>query len=319
MNYNRRKFLGRLGQFGLLAGTSLILPPSLKAFHGQLLAQSDEAPELIKLSILHTNDVHSRIEPFPMDGGRNQGKAGAARRAALINKIREEEKHVLLLDAGDMFQGTPYFNYFKGELELKLMSAMGYEAGTLGNHDFDAGIENLEKQLKAHANFPILNCNYNFEDTPMQGLAQPYSIIKKGPLKIGLTGVGIELQGLVPAPLYGQTQYQDPQKALNKMGRFLKEEKKCDYVICLSHLGYSYKHNKISDLVLAQNSEAVDLIIGGHTHTFLEQPTLVQNPKGEEVLVSQAGWAGILLGRIDVYFEPSKKKKCISCQNTIIE
>ncbi len=304
----RRTFL----KYSTVAGASFLIPQGLNA-----AAILDEDYSEHKLTILHTNDVHSRIEPFPMDGGKNQGQGGIAKRAALLKKIRSEEKNVLLLDAGDMFQGTPYFNYFNGELEIKLMSQLGYDAGTIGNHDFDAGIDNLKKQL-AHASFPIINSNYNFTDTIMNGGAEPYKIIKKGPIKIGITGVGVELKGLVPEPLYKETQYLNPLESANKYAAILKNDYNCDYVICLSHLGYAYKENKISDMVLAAESKNIDLIIGGHTHTFLDKPTLAKNKEDKEVLVTQAGWAGIVLGRIDVYFEKSRKRKCVQCNNILI-
>lgn len=164
----------------------------------------------LKLTILHTNDTHSRLEPFPMDGGRNQGLGGVAGRARLINQIRQEEEHVLLLDAGDIFQGTPYFNIYKGEPEIRAMSTLGYDACTIGNHDFDAGMENLATQLTRHANFPMLVCNYDFTGTPMEYKTQPYKIFKKGKLKIGVFGVGIEGKGLIPDNLFGATKYLDP-------------------------------------------------------------------------------------------------------------
>lgn len=302
----RRDFL----KYSSLSSAGLIIPSSLDGISPLLQDAS-----LHKLTILHTNDVHSRIDPFPMDGGSNQGKGGVAKRMALINRIRSEEKNVILLDAGDMFQGTPYFNYFQGELEVKMMSNMGYDAATLGNHDFDGGIENLQKQLIKHASFPIINANYLFENTAMKDMAQPYKIIKKGPMKIGITGVGIELNGLVPKSLYKETYYIDPIAAADKYAGILKNDYKCDYVICLSHLGYSYKTDKISDLRLAASSQNIDLIIGGHTHTFLDQPTSWKNKAGKSILVTQAGWAGIVLGRIDVFFEKSKKKNCVSCNN----
>lgn len=297
----RREFLKYTG----LTGGSLLVPSGINA-----LGVLDES--IHKLTILHTNDVHSRIDPFPMDGSSNQGKGGAAKRMAIISKIRAEEKNVILLDAGDMFQGTPYFNYFRGELEIKLMSQMGYDAATLGNHDFDAGIENLRDQLKSFANFPIINANYKFDDTAMKGMTVPYKIIRKGPLKIGITGVGIELNGLVPKKLCGDTQYLNPLESAEKNAKLLKAEFNCDYVICLSHLGYSYKTDQMSDLKLAAASSNIDLIIGGHTHTFLEKPSSVVNAIGREVLVTQAGWAGMILGRVDVFFERRTRKKSVS-------
>ena len=213
---NRRKFIIQ----GAFAAGALGLPKGLLA--------SEEA---INLTILHTNDVHSRLEPFPMDGSANAGKGGVAARASLIQQIRQKEEHILLLDAGDIFQGTPYFNIFKGEPEMKAMQMMGYDAGVMGNHDFDAGLENFVKQLTVHGKFPILMSNYAFERTPMEGIVQPYKIFKKGKLKIGVTGVGIELQGLVPENLFGNTVYLDPIANVNKVANYLKNDKKCDKII----------------------------------------------------------------------------------------
>jgi len=256
------------------------------------------------LTILHTNDLHSRIDPF--DEGRNKGKGGMARRATLIEKLRKENKNLLLLDAGDIWQGTPYFNFFNGELEYKLMSQMGYDAATLGNHDFDGGMENILKQLPL-ANFPFLIANYDFSSTILKNAFQPYKIFNKNGLKIGVFGLGIELKGLVPDKLYKETIYLDPVEKAKEMTQEL-HNKKCDLVICLSHLGYKYdSENKISDLTLAAKIPGIDIIIGGHTHTFLEKPNMIINPEGKEVLVNQAGWGGILLGKIDVTFNQGKK------------
>ncbi len=272
-------------------------------------------PEITHLTILHTNDVHSRIEPF--ESGRYKGLGGIAKRASLIQNVRKEQEHVLLLDAGDMFQGTPYFNYFGGELEFKLMQQLQYDAATIGNHDFDAGIDGLHKQLK-HIKFPLLSANYDFQDTVMNGSVNPYKIFQKKDIRVGVLGIGIELEGLVPKRHYKATRYLDPIKKANYYASILKDDEKCDFVICLSHLGYEYKTNKVSDVVLAKASKNIDLIIGGHTHTFLNQPTVVQNAEGEEVLINQVGWAGIILGRIDVYFERNYKKRCSTCKNMLV-
>jgi len=274
--------------------------------------------KLTKLTILHTNDVHSRIDPFPMDGGKYQGLGGAAARAAVIDKIRQNESAVILLGAGDIFQGTPYFNEFKGEIEFKLMSKMNYDAATIGNHDFDLGIKGLHKQLP-HANFDFINCNYNLKDTILHDKVSLYKIYKKGDVKIGVLGVGIELQGLVPKNLYGDTQYLDPIVSANKIAELLRKEKNCNYVICLSHLGYSYRGNKISDKDLAAQTSNIDLIIGGHTHTFLKNAETKLNAEGKEVLISQVGWGGINLGHIEVVFEKNFKSKCTLCKNTLIK
>ena len=299
----RRTFLRQAA----LAGAALVTG-------SQSFAAHSKSTEFVKLTILHTNDVHSRIEPFPMDGSRNQGRGGAAKRAALINKIRKEEQNVLLFDAGDYFQGTPYFNFFGGELEIKLMSEMKYDAAAIGNHDFDYGIDGLLKQLP-HANFPFLAANYDFSNTVLKDKTQPYKIFQKQGIKIGVFGLGIELEGLVPKALYGNTVYLDPIESADRCASKLKEELKCDYVICLSHLGYKYQDAKVSDHTLAQNSEHLDLIIGGHTHTFLQAPTAIKNRKGETVLINQAGFAGLMLGRIDLLFERNRKGRCMTCEN----
>jgi 5'-nucleotidase len=260
----------------------------------------------LQLTILHTNDMHSRIEPFP-DGNKREAKLGGmARRAALIAQIRKESPHVLLLDAGDIFQGTPYFNYFGGELEFKLMSQMGYDAATLGNHDFDNGLDGLERMLP-HAKFPFLSANYDFSRTLLKNRFQPYKIFRKGPLKIGVFGLGIELKGLVPEQLAGGTQYQDPIGVAKEMVQEL-QGKGCHLIVCLSHLGYKYNEDKVSDQKLAQAVEGIDLIIGGHTHTFMEQPQALRQAHGHETLIHQVGWAGMRLGRIDYVFEKNKKK-----------
>jgi 5'-nucleotidase len=302
---NRRKFLTQ----SALAAGALLAPPRLMA------AGLDY--DVKKLTILHTNDVHSRIDPFPMDGGRNQGLGGVAARAALIETIRKEEEQVLLLDAGDIFQGTPYFNLYKGEPEMKAMAAMGYDAVTMGNHDFDAGLENFATQLK-HGGFPVLLCNYDFTNTAMEMKTLPYTILKKGKLKIGITGVGIEMKGLVPENLYGNTQYLDPVQKLNETAGKLKKEEGCDMIICLSHLGYKYGDNKVSDIVLAKETEHVDLIIGGHTHTFLDEPVVYKNRLGSDVLVNQVGFAGIILGRLDFEFSRLKKKNLAKSHTVVV-
>jgi len=298
MIINRRNFLGKA-----IGGTALL---SLGGVMQSIYARN----ETTKITILHTNDVHSRIDPFPNDGSRNAGKGGVAARSALIKSIRLSESNVLLLDAGDIFQGTPYFNYWGGELEIKMMSMMGYDASTMGNHDFDNGVEGFAKQLK-HANFPILNANYDFTDTAMEGKSKPFQIYTKEGLKIGVFGVGIELTGLVNATQYGATIYQDPIKKATEMEQFLKYNQKCDLIICLSHLGYQYKENKVSDIVLAQNTKHIDLIIGGHTHTFLPQPSPIKNLGGKLTLVNQVGFAGINLGRVDFVFDNIKNKKIL--------
>jgi len=256
------------------------------------------------LTILHTNDVHSYIDPFPANHPKNPNMGGVARRAALIESIRKENPNVLLLDAGDIFQGTPYFNYYGGELEFKLMSMMEYDLATIGNHDFDNGIEGLYAQLP-HASFEFVSANYDFKNTIMNGHVKPYKIINKDGIKVGVFGLGVGLDGLVDKKNYKETIYLDPVGVAQDMARILKQEKKCDLVICLSHLGYKYKDEpeKICDTKLATVTQDIDLIIGGHTHTFLDKPTVLKNAVGQDVLVNQVGCYGINLGRIDFYFD----------------
>lgn len=279
---------------------------------GPSLLEAADALTPLKLTILHTNDTHSRLEPFPMDGSRNQGMGGVAARAELISRIRQEEEQVLLLDAGDIFQGTPYFNIYKGEPEIQAMTMMGYDACTIGNHDFDAGMENLANQLTRHAAFPMLVCNYDFTGTPMENKTKPWQVFRKGKLTIGIFGVGIEGQGLIPDNLFGNTKYLDPLQKANETAAYLKKTKNCDMVICLSHLGYQYKGiDKVSDEILARSSENIDLIIGGHTHTFLDQPVVYKNRSGNDVVVNQVGFAGLILGRLDFEFTKFSGKKLV--------
>lgn len=270
-----------------------------------------------KITILHTNDVHSHIDPFPENHPRNPSMGGVARRANIIEQIRKEEENVLLLDAGDIFQGTPYFNYYGGELEFKLMSMMKYDLATLGNHDFDNGIDGFYAQLP-HANFEFVSANYDFKNTELNGIVKPYKTFIKDGIKIGVFGLGIELEGLVDKKLYKETKYNNPIEVATDVTKTLKETEKCDLIICLSHLGYDYKNekDKPSDLKLAAATQDIDLIIGGHTHTFLDKPVIKTNKVGKQVIINQVGAYGINLGRIDFYF--SDETKYISKEKNIV-
>lgn len=261
------------------------------------------------ITILHTNDVHSQIEPLPSNHYKYPNLGGFSRRATLIEQIRKENPNTLLLDAGDIFQGTPYFNYFGGELEFKLMSMLGYDVATLGNHDFDNGIDGFLSQLP-NAEFDFVSANYDFTNTILDGRVKPYKIIEKNGIKIGVFGLGVELEGLVNKNLYKETKWTHPIEVAQDISRELKDEQKCDLVICLSHIGYHYKKNpdKVCDLQLAEQTQDIDLIIGGHTHTLLPKPTLVRNKKGENVLVNQCGKSGVYMGRVDFYFSNDGKK-----------
>ncbi|HEX8516574.1 MAG TPA: metallophosphoesterase [Bacteroidia bacterium] len=297
LNLNsRRDFLKK----SALAGAGIL---AFSAIPDDAFTKTD----LVKITILHTNDVHSHIDPFPENDPKFPGLGGAVNRAALIKKIRAEERNVLLFDVGDIFQGTPYFNMYGGELEFKLMTMMQYDASTIGNHDFDNGLEGLVKQLP-HAGFPFINCNYDFSDTPMAGKTLPHKIFIKDGIRIGVFGLGIELEGLVDKRMYGNTRYLDPVLKAAEASHHLKMNEKCDLVICLSHLGYSSRGKQINDVELAKKSKNIDVILGAHTHTFLDKPSEYENSDGKKILVAQVGWAGIRLGRIDYVFERRSKK-----------
>jgi 5'-nucleotidase len=254
------------------------------------------------ITILHTNDVHSHVDAFPNDHADFPGLGGLARRAGLVHSIRKENPNTLLFDAGDIFQGTPYFNFYGGELEFKLMSMLNYDATTIGNHDFDNGIDGLLAQMP-YAKFNFLSANYDFSNTVLDGLTEPYKIYEKDGIKVGVYGLGIQLEGLVTKQLYKETVFLDPFEVAIDMETKLKEVEKCDLVICLSHLGYEYDmEQKPDDLKLAKKTKHTDLIIGGHTHTFLDIPTVVTNGAGRDILVNQVGCFGVNLGRIDFYF-----------------
>ena len=292
----RREFIQKTAATTALAGLGL----SFSSF---------KSSDTKHLTILHTNDVHSYIDPFPADHPRNANMGGVSRRAAIIENIRQENPNLLLLDAGDIFQGTPYFNYYGGELELKLMSMMKYDLGTLGNHDFDNGIEGFYSQMH-NASFDFVTSNYDFNNTVLQGKTKQYKIFDKNGIKVGIFGLGIELAGLVDGKNYKETKYLNPVEIAQDLSRVLKHEQKCDLVICLSHLGYKYndEKDKISDVKLATLTKDIDLIIGGHTHTFLDKPTVLKNSEGKEVIVNQAGCYGFNMGRIDFYFDNNKSK-----------
>jgi 5'-nucleotidase len=285
-----------------VAGSALISLGGLSSF-----SSVENSLKTKKITILHTNDTHSHIDPFEFDHPKYPNMGGVSRRATVIEKIRTEEKNVLLLDAGDIFQGTPYFNYYGGELEFKLMSMLKYDVSTMGNHDFDNGIEGFYKQLP-HANFDFVSANYDFKNTILNGIVKPYKIIIKQGVKIGIFGLGVELNGLVDKKLYKETIYNNPIEITQDIVKQLKNEG-CELIICLSHLGYLYKNEpeKICDITLARATKDIDLIIGGHTHTFLDKPTIETNIEGKKVLVNQVGCYGVNLGRIDFYFTNDKK------------
>lgn len=295
MEIVRRDFVKQ----GAIFGVGLTLAP-------QVLAQAKK--DYRSISIMHTNDTHSQIDPFPENHKYHANKGGVVQRANIIEQIRNTEKSTLLLDAGDVFQGTPYFNRFNGHLEMQVMQKLGYDAMTLGNHDFDIGIEGFESAYRENAKFPIICSNYDLTDTSIADLITPFQIFERNQIKIGVFGLGIELSGLVSKKLYGETRYADPIETAKKYASLLRNDLNCELVICLSHLGFSYKTEKVSDRLIAQQIQDIDLIIGGHTHTFLSKPELVIRDKQQETLINQVGFGGINLGRIDFILSDKKKR-----------
>ena len=254
-----------------------------------------------RVVILHTNDTHSRIDPFPMDGSRNQGLGGVARRSTLIKRIRASNPNVLLLDSGDVFQGTPYFNFFKGEVEFKAMSAMGYDVSTIGNHDFDNGVAGFV-DMQPYAEFEWVCANYDASESAMARYIKPFTIRDVGGIRVGIFGLGIDFERLVLPELHKGVEYNDPYFAAEKMTNALRD-RGCNVVICLSHLGHRYRADIPSDVALANELSGIDLILGGHTHTFLDEPEIVTRASGITTVVHQVGFAGIRLGRIDLVFD----------------
>ena len=252
------------------------------------------------LVILHTNDTHSQIEPVRV--GRDRDKGGVERRLQYINSVRKEvgRRNVLLLDAGDYNQGTPYFTVAKGDLEIELMNALGYDVATLGNHEFDNGQEELARRLSS-AEFVTVTCNYDFSDSVLKDYVKPYTIVRRAGLKIGIIGVTSYLEGVVLKSHIDGLVRMDPISEVNKWADWLKHEKKCDLVILLSHFGHqggSMEHP--SDILMAQNSKDIDIIIGGHSHTFLKNAVEIENLVGRKVVITQCGGQGVIVGRMDI-------------------
>ena len=265
---------------------------------------SSTAAGKLKLVILHTNDTHSQVEPRPKSTLASSDMGGYARRMGVINKIRSEEKNVLLFDAGDFSQGTPYFNFYNGRIEIDAINKMKYDAITLGNHEFDNGIDTLAVIL-SKATIPVVSSNYDISQTAIAPYVKPYYIIRKFGLKIGIIGLDVDPKSLIIESNYKGLTYEDPIEVANKMATFLKKEKKCDLIICLSHLGSDKKSEEVNDFVIARNTKYIDVIIGGHSHSMIEDEREL-NLDGKEVLITQMAKSGLYLGRIDMDLERKK-------------
>lgn len=310
LSLSRRQFLG-----ATLAGSTALALTSRSAFSSLVYAPEPAgifAPLLepkdgeMLISILHTNDQHSQIDPLPAND-RYAGLGGVARRATLVKRIRKENPNTLLVDAGDSFQGTPYFNLYKGEVEYKAMSAVGYDVVTLGNHDFDNGIEALADAMK-FASFDFVSANYDVRGTAIEKRVKPYVVREFGGLRVGLFGLGIKLEGLNPPESFKGLKYIDPVRMARGAVRALREIERCSMVICISHLGYypRPKGDDLGDSQVVEQVDGIDFIASGHTHTFMKQPVLARQPSGKNTVIFQVGKSGIYLGRVDFTVKANK-------------
>lgn len=251
------------------------------------------------LVILHTNDTHSQLEPYRSDEKYNPDMAGILRRAALIRGVRSKEPNVMVVDAGDFVQGTPYFNLFHGDAEIALMNKVGLDAITLGNHEFDNGIPFLTRMLKK-AKFKVVSTNYDVSATSLKKIVKPWLILKKGKLRIGIVSANIQPDGLISPVNFMGIRYLEPYATAEAMASWLKTVKKCDLVVCLSHLGLDNKGEAPDDMRMAEKTKSIDIIIGGHSHTFMRNPAKKVNAAGDTVLINQVGKGGIYVGRLDL-------------------
>lgn len=250
------------------------------------------AQDTKELILLQTSDVHSRIEPINQKGDRNYDEGGFVRRATFLDRFRKEHKNVLLFDCGDISQGTPYYNMFQGEVEVKLMNEIGYDAMTIGNHEFDFGLDNMARLFKM-ANFPVVCANYNLDATPLKGIVKPYVILERYGLKIGVFGLGAKPEGLIQANKCEGVVYENPIEVSNEIAALLKK-KGCDVIVCLSHLGIQM------DERLVAKTRNIDVILGGHSHTFMKGPKTYLNMDGKEVPLMHSGKSGVRVGRLNL-------------------
>lgn len=255
-----------------------------------------------RLVILHTNDTHSCIYPLNKHLADTllAGRGGFIRRAVMVGEERKEHPNLLLLDSGDFSQGSPYYTLYKGDVEVGLMNLMRYDAATIGNHEFDFGVENMARLFKK-ADFPVVCANYDFTGTALEGIVKPYVVLKRDGLRIGVFGLSPELDGLVLAESSAGVKYNDPVKAANDVAKTLKEKEKCDIVICLSHLGW--KLAGLDDTELMSQLRNVDIVLGGHSHTYFTDMEYVKDLDGREIPNDQNGKHGIYVGKIVVDFD----------------
>jgi 5'-nucleotidase len=297
----RRVFLGA----SIAAGLSLSFPKGLRSLYTPAraavwapLLEPQKGETLI--TVLHTNDTHSQIDPILENDKTYAGKGGVARRATLVKRVRKENPNTLMIDAGDVLQGTPYFNFYKGEVEYKAMSLIGYDVGTIGNHEFDNGVASLAKALQ-FANFDIVSTNYDVRGSALESKVKTHVVKEVGGLRIGLFGLGISPTGLITPDNFKPLLYLDPVRMARGVTKLLREQERCTLVLGLSHLGYypDSKNGEVGDTQVAAQVDGIDFIASGHTHTFMEKPVLQKNPSGKDTIIFQVGRSGIYVGRVD--------------------
>ena len=303
---SRRKFLITSAAFG---ASAIALPRGIgfvSSRNAANVVSEIDVPGETVITVLHTNDTHSQIDPLPAND-RNAGKGGVARRATLVKQVRKENPNTLMLDGGDVLQGTPYFNFYKGEVEYKAMSAIGYDAGTLGNHEFDNGVDALAAALR-FANFDLVSSNYELKGTALEGLVKPYVVKVVGGIRVGILGLGISPVALITTANFKGITYQDPVIAARETVKTLREKERCALVVCLSHLGYyeNANSNRVGDSQVAAQVDGIDYIVSAHTHTFMQHPVAQKQPCGAETLIFQVGKSGIYVGRADFTFRFGK-------------
>ncbi len=305
---NRRKFLKASIAGGVaLASLNLLSTPTLQAMAAltKPLLKVRRGETLI--TILHTNDTHSQIDPLPENDKQYPGKGGVARRATLVKRIRKENPNTLLIDGGDVFQGTPYFNFYRGEVEYKAMSLIGYDVVTLGNHDFDNGVNALAAAMK-FANFEFVSANYDVHGTAIENRVKPYVVRTLSGVRIGLFGLGISPTNLITPENFKGVKYLDPVSSASGVVKLLREKEHCQLVVGMTHLGYypNAKGGEIGDTQVAAQVDGIDFIAGGHTHTFMDQPVIAKQPSGRNTIIFQVGRSGIYVGRVDLKMRKGK-------------
>jgi 5'-nucleotidase len=298
---DRRRFL----QASIVGGAALTLPQSaLQWFSTPVLGA---APGETLITILHTNDTHSQIDPLADNDKQYPGKGGVARRATLVKRVRKENPNTLLIDAGDVFQGTPYFNFYRGEVEYKAMSLIGYDVVTLGNHDFDNGVDALAAAMK-FANFDFVSSNYDMRGTSLEKLVKPYVVRELAGVRVGLFGLGISPNNLITPENFKGVKYLDPVRMARGVVKLLREQERCQLVVGMTHLGYypNPKEGEIGDSQLVAQVDGIDFIASGHTHTFMSKPVIAKQPSGGNTIIFQVGKSGIYVGRVDLKMRDGK-------------